>query len=121
MTPNSNGLLRRWGIFVDNFGANEISGLAESAFTGGEKRITDLTNLNKMWQHPWHSVDANLLRSRLEEVATTEDGPTSPAVLHTSAMVANIDSEAGRIILADGSSINADVIVGADGVDVSNI
>jgi 2-polyprenyl-6-methoxyphenol hydroxylase-like FAD-dependent oxidoreductase len=96
-------------------------GLAEFAPTGGEERAVDLTAVNRMWQHPWHIIHRALLHNKLREAATTETGPGSPAVLHTSAKVTSVDCEAGRIILADGTSIDADVIVGADGIYVSNI
>jgi hypothetical protein len=73
-----------------------------------------------MWHHPWQLVHRIALHDRLKETATGEDGPGTPAVLRTASKVVDVDAEAGVVTLEGGSSVVADVIIGADGVYVSD-
>jgi 2-polyprenyl-6-methoxyphenol hydroxylase-like FAD-dependent oxidoreductase len=117
LAPNSNGILRRWGIFAEEFGGNPMNHLLEYNETGLVKEM-DLTIPNKMWQHPWHLVHRVSLHEKLKEVATSDNGPGVAPTLQTSSRVVEVDPEAGRVIFEDGSSIDADVVIGADGIYV---
>lgn len=121
LTPNVNGLLRRWGIFAETIGAIDVSRLVEYASTGEEQRVTDLTGSNKMWQHPWQLVQHSLLHKKLRDMVVKDGGQGIPSVLHKSVPVTNADPETGRILLADGTPIEADVIIAADGIFVRRI
>ncbi|KAK8139745.1 salicylate hydroxylase [Apiospora sp. TS-2023a] len=116
LAPNSNGLLRRWGIYAETFGACNTTKVVEFASTGGMIKEIDLTMPNKMWQHPWQLVHRVALHDKLKAVATAKDAPGTPATLYTSTKVANIDPDAGRLTFADGSTRTADLIIGADGI-----
>ncbi|KAI8632362.1 hypothetical protein F5Y19DRAFT_472390 [Xylariaceae sp. FL1651] len=116
LAPNANGILRRWGLLAETFGGNKMDRIVEYTFNGEIIRDVDLAVPNKMWQYPWHLVQRTALHDKLKEMATSEDGYGTPAVLRTSSRVLEVDAEAGKVTLEDGSSTVADVIIGADGV-----
>ncbi|KAI0600179.1 hypothetical protein F4775DRAFT_582764 [Biscogniauxia sp. FL1348] len=116
LAPNANGLLRRWGIFAETFGANGNDRLVEYDYTGRLVEEKDLAALNKMWQHPWLLVHRATLQDKLREFALAKDGQGPPAVLYTASKVIDVQPEAGEVTLEDGTIVTADVIVGADGV-----
>lgn len=121
LAPNSNGLLRRWGIHAENFGANTMSAFVEYTHTGALVKEVDLRTPNKMWQHPWHLVHRGVLHDNLKKAAMSEDGPGIPATLQTSTKVTKVDGEAGTLTFDCGKSITADVVIGADGIHVSDV
>ncbi|KAH8676284.1 hypothetical protein BX600DRAFT_508449 [Xylariales sp. PMI_506] len=116
LAPNSNGILRRWGIFAEEFGGTLLSHLLERGGNGEIVKNIDLNEPNKMWQHPWHLVHRIALHDKLKERATDPSGPGSCSKLQTSARVMDVDPEAGRLTFADGSTFEAEVIIGADGI-----
>lgn len=56
------------------------------------------------------------LHSALRAAATTEDGKGPAVVIRTDAEVTSCKPEEGIVILRSGESMNADLIVGADGI-----
>jgi 2-polyprenyl-6-methoxyphenol hydroxylase-like FAD-dependent oxidoreductase len=86
--------------------------------SGNVTRTRDLAISNRNWQHPWHLVPSIRLSERLREAATTQDGPGIPVTVHSAAEVMSVDCDAGRLILADGVLVSADVLIGADGSSV---
>ncbi|KAK7952086.1 salicylate hydroxylase [Apiospora aurea] len=116
LAPNSNGLLRRWGIYAEKFGACNTTKVVEFAYTGGVIKEVDLTMPNKMWQHPWQLVHRVALHDNLKAVATAQDAPGPPATLYTSSKVTGVDPDARTLTFANGSTRTADLIIGADGI-----
>ncbi|EEU46023.1 uncharacterized protein NECHADRAFT_92755 [Fusarium vanettenii 77-13-4] len=116
LTPNGNGILRRWGIFAEEFGGTLLNRRFEFHYNGEPILDEDLTKPNLRWEHPWHLVHRVALHERLKRAATGEDEIGLPAILHTSSEVVHVSPERGKIILVDGTIIEADVIIGADGV-----
>ncbi|CAJ2501729.1 Uu.00g045820.m01.CDS01 [Anthostomella pinea] len=116
LAPNANGILRHWGLVASTFGANSMDKIMEYNPAGGVIRDIDLTGANEMWQHPWELVHRVALHDRLKETATGKDGPGPAATLHTASKVVNVVAESGKLSLEDGTTISADVVIGADGV-----
>ncbi|UPK89255.1 hypothetical protein LCI18_000190 [Fusarium solani-melongenae] len=116
LTPNGNGILRRWGIFAEEFGGTLLNRRFEFHYNGELILDEDLTTPNLRWEHPWHLVHRVALHERLKRAATGEDGRGLPAILHTSSEVVHVSPERGKITLVNGTIIEADVIIGADGV-----
>ncbi|KAI1844277.1 hypothetical protein JX265_007884 [Neoarthrinium moseri] len=116
LAPNANGVLRRWGIYAEEFGGTVMNHLTEYQYSGGVVKEVDMLEMNKMWQHPWHLVHRVSLHDTLKKAATTKDGPGIAPVLQTSTKVVEVDAEAGKVVFQDGSVVEADVIVGADGI-----
>lgn len=61
----------------------------------------------------WHRQD---LHAYLRKQATDEKREGLPAILRTSARVSDCDCEAGRVTLEDGGVLEADLVIGADGI-----
>lgn len=112
-------MLRRWGIFADEFGAVPCNGIQERKANGSLIKVVDCTEANKMWQHPWLLSHRVSLHEKLKSLATSEKGSGTPAKLHTSSKVVRLDPEKGEIELGDGTTATGDVILGADGIYVS--
>ena len=60
-----------------------------------------------------HRVD---LHTGLRELATSGEGPGTPAELHLSAKVKSYDADAGVVKLENGSSHQGDLLIAADGI-----
>ncbi|KAJ4326782.1 hypothetical protein N0V84_002801 [Fusarium piperis] len=116
LTPNGNGILRRWGIFAEEFGGTLLNRRFEFHYNGEPILDEDLAVPNLRWEHPWHLVHRVALHDQLKQAATGEDGPGLPAILHKSSEVVHVSPERGKITLVDGTIIAADLIIGADGV-----
>lgn len=103
---------------AEDFGAVEMCRLAEYNQYGIETRKVDLTEQNRIWQHPWMLVHRVRLHDRLKLVATGTDGPGRPAELHLSSKVVEVDTETATLVLERGERVQADLIIGADGIYV---
>ncbi|KAF4334663.1 salicylate hydroxylase [Fusarium beomiforme] len=118
LAPNANGLLRRIGILAENIGANAFERITEFDANNSVIRNADITESNKQWQHPWHLVHRVRLHQELKRVATSEEGPGTPAELRTSSRVVDVDATTATVVLEDGGQLQGDLVIGADGVHV---
>ncbi|GKT42347.1 FAD-dependent monooxygenase OpS4 [Colletotrichum spaethianum] len=116
LAPNSNGLLRRWGIYAENFGANPSHHFKERDQHNQGGFDVEVKKTADMWQHPWQLVHRAYLHNEIRNVATAEDGVSPPAKLHVSSKVISANPEKGELQLEDGTTVQADVILGADGI-----
>jgi 2-polyprenyl-6-methoxyphenol hydroxylase-like FAD-dependent oxidoreductase len=98
-----------------------MANMKEFRYSGELLKDMDLTTPNKRWQHPWLLIHRVALHDQLKKVATGDDGPGIPAKLHTSTKAVDFDAELGTVAFENGTSITADVIVGADGIYVSAV
>ncbi|KAF1971864.1 FAD binding domain-containing protein [Bimuria novae-zelandiae CBS 107.79] len=114
MAPNATGLLLRMGINLEDLGAVPCKILSQSLPDLKPMFEVPLSRSAGRWQHQWllaHRVD---LHSELKKVATAKDGPGS-VQLRTSSRVASVGTQ-GIVNLESGETLEADVVVGADGV-----
>lgn len=116
LAPNANGLLRRFGLYAEEIGAVECRGVTEFKPDGSLKYSVDLSQANRMWSHPWHLVHRAHLHSTLKEMATGDAGSGRPAKLHVSSRAKVVDPASATIWFDDGTKVQGDLIVGADGV-----
>ncbi|KAF6813339.1 FAD binding domain protein [Colletotrichum sojae] len=116
LAPNSNGLLRRWGIYAETFGANPSHYFRERDQHNKGGFDVDITKSQGQWQHPWQLVHRAYLHNELRAVATAEDDATPAAKVHVASKVVGADPEKGTLQLEDGTTILADVVIGADGI-----
>ena len=65
-----------------------------------------------------HRVD---IHEELKRVATATEGEGKAAVLKKSTRVVDVNTKATSVTLEDGSEIETDLILGADGASVSNV
>lgn len=61
----------------------------------------------------WHRQD---LHAYLRKMATSTERKGQPANLRTSARVASCDCQEGKVTLEDGEVLEADLVIGADGI-----
>jgi len=61
----------------------------------------------------WHRQD---LHTYLKNIATSTEREGHPAVVRTSARVTRCDCEQGTVTLVNGETLEADLIIGADGI-----
>lgn len=118
LASNANGLLRRLGLKVEDIGAVGCDSVveyfphnAELKYSIDTKKICD-----NLWAHPWHLVHRAHLHTALNKMATGQDGKGKPAKLHVASRVKFANPATAAITLEDGTLIQGDVIVGADGV-----
>jgi len=116
IAPNANGVLRRLGIFAEDFGANLMERLTEYKSTGEETRSIPLKEANSIWQHSWLLAHRVHLHDTLKLAATRTEGKGLPAKLHLSSKIVDVDASKATITLEDGSTVQGDLIIGADGV-----
>lgn len=121
LAPNSNGVLRRWGIFAEKFGAVNAEHIQERRHTGELVMDVDVSDSDKMWQHPWQFSHRVKLHEKLKSLAIEEDGVGTPVKLHNSSKIVNLDPAKGEVQLADGTTVTGDVVLGADGIYVSPV
>lgn len=120
LAPNSNGVLRRWGIRAEEFGAVNADHIQERQPGGEIVMDVDTREQNKAWQHPWQFSHRVKLHEKLKSLATEEGGVGTPVKLHTSSKIVDLDPAKGEVQLADGTKVNGDVVLGADGIYVSS-
>ena len=116
LAPNANGLLRRMGIFAEDFGANLMQNLSEYTHEGKQMRSMNLEGPNKIWQHPWLLAHRVSLHDSLKETATRPEGKGKAVKLATSTKVVDVDPDSATVTIDDGQKFQADLVVGADGV-----
>lgn len=72
-------------------------------------------NTDRMSQ-PWLLAHRVHLHDALKKAATSPEGKGTPAKLHTSSRVVDVDVSSATIFLEDGGQIEGDLVVGSDGV-----
>ncbi|GAA6056097.1 hypothetical protein NBRC10513_006951 [Rhodotorula toruloides] len=100
----------KWGLDLDKLGSPEANWYHELGADGNTHFKIPIF-AKKEFDAPWllnHRVD---LHNELKRLATTEDGPGSPATIRTAAKVVRVDCEEGVVELQDGEVIKA-----ADGI-----
>lgn len=116
LAPNCHGLLRRFGIYPESFGANPVQGMAEYNQDGSVRLDINLESALSIWEFPWVLSHRIGLHNALKKAATSAEGKGTPAILKTSSQVVNVDGESATITLRDGTKVSGDVVLGADGV-----
>ena len=121
LTPNITGLLRRWGVLTENLGAVEVTKLVSRFSNGDGNAIVDLGGSPELWQHAWELVKGVRLYQQFRDIVNNDSRHAHSITLHQSATLPSVDPETGRVILADRTLIDVDVVITADGIHVSGI
>jgi 2-polyprenyl-6-methoxyphenol hydroxylase-like FAD-dependent oxidoreductase len=117
LASNANGLLRRMGLMVEQLGAVECVGVCERLpHNNAVKYQIDTSQTGKMWQHPWYLAHRAHLHTALKDMATGTVGKGEPAKLHVASRVRHVDASKASLTLDDGTDVQGDLIIGADGV-----
>ncbi|KAF2227132.1 hypothetical protein BDZ85DRAFT_279024 [Elsinoe ampelina] len=114
--PNAQKIVESWGI-DEHF--NKARPLGDTAFqildVNGDVRMriplsTERYGANRVM---YHRQD---LHSALKAGATSTDLPGPPAVIKTASKVVSCDCDAGIVTLEDGTTVQGDLVIGADGI-----
>ena len=115
LAPNGVGLLRALGVRIEDGGAVQMDAIRFFKHTGEVFSKEDRKASAHKWQNQWFLTSRIELHSELLRLATSPDGEGEPAKIQTSCGVMSVDVD-GSVVLSDGSSVAADVVIGADGV-----
>ncbi|KAH6692560.1 hypothetical protein F5X68DRAFT_220692 [Plectosphaerella plurivora] len=116
LQPNASKIVSSWGLdpFLAPYGPMEDKAFRMFDQNGFLVREIALdTKRFGAGRMLYHRQD---LHTALRDAATSTDLPGRPAVIRASSAVAACDPEAGTVTLDGGKVLEADVIVGADGI-----
>ncbi|KAH7146508.1 hypothetical protein EDB81DRAFT_842612 [Dactylonectria macrodidyma] len=116
LPPNVNGVLRRFGLKPETFGANDTEWVTVFSSQGDVISRKHIEGIKDKYGWPWqlsHRVD---LHEALKTAATSDEGPGAPAKLSLCSKVASCDPAEASITLENGNVHKGDVLIGADGV-----
>ncbi|KAF4962159.1 hypothetical protein FSARC_9733 [Fusarium sarcochroum] len=116
LAPNCHGILRRFGVIPESFGANPVNGITEYDGFGHLKFDMDLRKPLSIWENPWMLSHRVRLHEDLKRLATSSEGSGTPAILKTSSPVVDVDPDTATVKFEDGTSVSGDLVIGADGV-----
>ncbi|ESZ89778.1 hypothetical protein SBOR_9838 [Sclerotinia borealis F-4128] len=120
--PNASRIVARWGFDVKR--ARLVTAKSITLFMGDNLHVyekIDLSNIEDEYGSGYffsHRVD---LHNELKLLATGIEGEGKPAVIQNRCEVVGYDTINGSAILADGTIMTADLIVGADGIHSSAV
>ncbi|KAM0233179.1 hypothetical protein ACHAPO_007256 [Fusarium lateritium] len=116
LAPNCHGILRKFGVYPETFGANPVEGITEYTGTGEPKFDMNLTGPLSIWENPWVLSHRVRLHEELKRLATSTEGKGTPAILKTSSPVVDVDPSTATVKFEDGTTASGDLVIGADGV-----
>ncbi|KAH8679510.1 hypothetical protein BGZ60DRAFT_467666 [Tricladium varicosporioides] len=116
LQPNVVGLLYKYGIRPEEFGAVTCESITERLPTGGVKFSADVKGVGKAYPYPWQLVHRIDLHNALKDKAIDETAEGKPVEIHLKSKVASVNVAESTIALHDGQRITGDLILGADGV-----
>ncbi|EKJ74975.1 hypothetical protein NXS19_008499 [Fusarium pseudograminearum] len=116
LAPNCHGILRRFGVYPETFGANPVEGISEHTGTGDVKFDMNLSGPLSIWENPWVLSHRVRLHEELKRLATSTEGKGAPAILKTSSPVVDVDPSTATVKFEDGTTASGDLVLGADGV-----
>ena len=119
--PNASRVLQSWDFdfhaarMIKFYGVDFVAGEAggDTLTKVGELEFSDFEERFGAPYFLSHRVD---LHEALKEMATSPNGPGKPAQIINGAHIISYDADACNVTLANGSTLNADLIIAADGV-----
>lgn len=116
--PNASRILRAWNFDFKKARAvpyTTMQVIRAESDAMEELIVYDYSKIEETYGAPYYTAHRVDLHNELLALATAPDGEGEPAHL-TNTEVVSYDPEAGSVSLADGSLLEADLIVAADGV-----
>lgn len=90
--------------------------MASYAANGMELSYREFGAQADIWKHTWVLAHRVRLHDALKNAATSATAAGQPAVLHLASAISDVDPNTATVFLKDGSSVQGDVLIGADGV-----
>ncbi|QSZ29965.1 hypothetical protein DSL72_004483 [Monilinia vaccinii-corymbosi] len=120
--PNASRIIAQWGF---DFQRARLVTAKSINFTSGDNlhilSDDDLSDIEDKFGSGYfysHRVD---LHAELMLLATQEEGQGTPAMIQNKSEVVGYNTETGSVTLANGTTMTADLIVGADGIHSSAV
>ncbi|KAM6525851.1 hypothetical protein FALCPG4_011386 [Fusarium falciforme] len=116
LPPNVNGVLRRFGLKPETWGANDTEWVTVLDSQGNVISRKNVSGIKEQYRWPWqlsHRVD---LHEALKVTAMSPNLSGNPAKLHLRSRVVSCDPSKGTITLESGHIHKGDLIIAADGV-----
>ncbi|KAK6415152.1 hypothetical protein LTR81_011097 [Elasticomyces elasticus] len=115
--PNATSALRHLGIDLRDGGAVPLNKMLWLNASNQEMRPpTNQAADAHRWESPWLLAHRASLHDQLKRKATSLVGQGPPVKLHTSSPVTKVSPQVATVTLSNGEVIQADLIVGGDGV-----
>ncbi|RXW25751.1 hypothetical protein EST38_g82 [Candolleomyces aberdarensis] len=109
--------LEEWGIDVDAMSPVALMKLTMRDWETGEiQGVYDLSDYQKEWGRDYYMLHRQDMHKVLLAAATSEEGEGMPCKVHNNSVCDTIDLETNTITFLNGKSIQADLIIGADGI-----
>ncbi|EPQ32127.1 uncharacterized protein PFL1_00324 [Pseudozyma flocculosa PF-1] len=115
--PNASRILLGWGVDLAKLESPDGRRIIEFNKQGDVLQDIKL-DMHKTYGAPFLLNHRIALHRELKRLATSEDAgiPGKPAKLLTASKVVAVDCDTATVTLEDGSQIQGDVVVGADGI-----
>ncbi|KAA6406432.1 MAG: salicylate hydroxylase [Lasallia pustulata] len=117
ITPNASRVLRAWDFDVESSRMVAIS--TGSLLNGATMEVlvpVYFGNIEETYGAPLYSVHRVDLHNQLRRLATQQDRPGCPVDIQVQAKIVDYDAADGKAILEDGKTLQADLVIAADGV-----
>ncbi|KZM28342.1 salicylate 1-monooxygenase [Ascochyta rabiei] len=118
LAPNATRILNAWGFNLQKMNPSPCNHLSVWGSQGNLiAKVADTEELQKKLNinDPWLLVHRVDLHNALREKAEEGFGGKKPKI-HLSCPVKSVDSSTGKVFLENGKTLQADLIIGADGV-----
>ncbi|ETS73940.1 hypothetical protein PFICI_13806 [Pestalotiopsis fici W106-1] len=116
VVANAFGLLQKAGVSFENLDTVIMTHIWARNHKNEEIRTMHFDTRSRFGGAPSILAKRVKIQSELVRFATSADFPGQPANIIQGARVASVDADNGKVILEDGSVIEGDLIVGADGI-----
>lgn len=116
LQPNASKIITRWGLdrFLESAEPQADAGFQLFDITGKLARQVPLSTAQFGADRVlYHRQD---LHSALRDAAVSPDMPGKPVEIRTASPVVACDAEAGSVTLGSGEKLQADLVIGADGI-----
>ena len=84
--------------------------------TGEPINDYDLSDYKEKWGHEYYMFHRQDMHKGLLKAATSEEGEGPPARLFVDHRAEHVDPESGRVKFTSGREIQADLVIGSDGI-----
>ncbi|KAF5333577.1 hypothetical protein D9611_002290 [Ephemerocybe angulata] len=111
--------LEDWGIDVKSMSPVALMKLTMRDWeTGQIQGVYDLSDYEREWGRVYYMLHRQDMHKVLLDAATAEDGIGIPCQVHNNSPCDTVDLETNTVKFLNGTSIQADLIVGADGIRI---
>ncbi|KAK9772853.1 putative FAD-binding domain-containing protein [Seiridium cardinale] len=116
VVANAFGLLQKAGVNHENLDTVFMTHIWARNHVNEEMRTIHFDTRSRFGGAPSVLVKRAKIQAELVRLATSSEFPGEPALIREGARVSGLDIDGGKVMLEDGSTVEGDLIVGADGI-----